>query len=496
MTDLIPGKDLLARQGKFVANSGMRSLVNFLVHVVRDKQVNALVALLKATQNRQHGRKGSAVKPVVRVDNLVVGALRLAQARKDGDTVAAVLLMHRADNAGVTWEQVSADGDWDICKYNDEIYFIPEDHYTQYTNHGMFYRGDWAKEAGLENGKITKFEDLTTYFQYIKDNKEDVIPWDIAGKNQTGGILGGYITSKKEYTAFNCASVGIYTDFWGVMQDDPTTVMSPYVEDDSLYDAAELMKEWNDMGVWRKDVLNFDGDTREEFYAGTTGADQHHAQTYYSTIVPNMEKKQPGSDPQFYYWGEENQNVQHPLKEHGACAISANSTHPERALMVYDLLRNDEECYRLLNYGIEGEDYIVTEDGKLGRPDGFDSSTDALDSNFWMGRNDDLELQDESWWDGTDDLISSLDKIGYDYPFENLIVDTTAIEAKQAALANVLAKYIPQLAYGQVDDPKATVDQMREELKAAGYDDVKAAIQKDLDAFVEENGTPDFTRGE
>lgn len=164
--------------------------------------------------------------------------------------------------------------------------------------------------------------------------------------------------------------------------------------------------------------------------------------------------------------------------------------------MVYDLLRNDEECYRLLNYGIEGEDYIVTEDGKLGRPDGFDSSTDALDSNFWMGRNDDLELQDESWWDGTDDLISSLDKIGYDYPFENLIVDTTAIEAKQAALANVLAKYIPQLAYGQVDDPKATVDQMREELKAAGYDDVKAAIQKDLDAFVEENGTPDFTRGE
>ena len=79
---------------------------------------------------------------------------------------------------------------------------------------------------------------------------------------------------------------------------------------------------------------------------------------------------------------------------------------------------------------------------------------------------------------------------------KNLIVDTAAIEAKQAALANVLAKYIPQLAYGQVDDPKATVDQMREELKAAGYDDVKAAIQKDLDAFVEENGTPDFTRGE
>ena len=53
-----------------------------------------------------------------------------------------------------TWEQVSADGDWDICKYNDEIYFIPEDHYTQYTNHGMFYRGDWQKKQVWKMEKL------------------------------------------------------------------------------------------------------------------------------------------------------------------------------------------------------------------------------------------------------------------------------------------------------------------------------------------------------
>ncbi|MDO5516742.1 MAG: extracellular solute-binding protein, partial [Clostridium sp.] len=27
---------------------------------------------------------------------------------------------------------------WDQCKYKDEIYLIPEDNYTQYTNHGFF----------------------------------------------------------------------------------------------------------------------------------------------------------------------------------------------------------------------------------------------------------------------------------------------------------------------------------------------------------------------
>ena len=40
------------------------------------------------------------------------------------------------------------------------------------------YRGDWAKEAGLENG-VHSWEDLGVYFQWIKDNKEGVYPWDV-----------------------------------------------------------------------------------------------------------------------------------------------------------------------------------------------------------------------------------------------------------------------------------------------------------------------------
>ena len=80
----------------------MRALVDLLVHVVGDKQVDALVALLETTQDRQHGRKGRTVEPVVRIDDLVVRTLRLAQTRKNGDTVAAVLLVNRADDTGIT----------------------------------------------------------------------------------------------------------------------------------------------------------------------------------------------------------------------------------------------------------------------------------------------------------------------------------------------------------------------------------------------------------
>ena len=70
-----------------------------------------------------------------------------------------------------------------------------------------------------------------------------------------------------------------------------------------------------------------------------------------------------------------------------------------------------------------------------------------------------------------------------DYEFENMIIDKNAIETQQAAIANVLSEYLPQLGYGKYDDPHKAIDEMREKLKAAGYDDVKASIQKDIDAF-------------
>lgn len=384
--------------------------------------------------------------------------------------------------APLTWEQVEANDSWDVTRYQGEISFIPEDNYTQYTNHGMFYRGDWAAEAGLENGEVTKFDDLTTYFSYIKENHPDVIPWDVAG---VPGALPGYITSNELARVLVGLNAGNY-EFWFTSADDPYTVYSPFMESDVIYEAAELMKEWNDLGVWREDVLNYTGDTRENMYAGLSGADQHHAQTYYSQIKPNMDRRQEDSDAKFYYWGLENDNVAKPIKTHGAMAVNAYSSNPERALMVYDIIRNDEAAYRLLNYGIEGVDYIVTEEGKLGRPEGWDPSLDGLGSNFWAGRMDELELENEENWDGTADFIAYLDSFAYDYEYENLIVDKTYIEAQQAAIANVLSEYMPQLSAGKFENPREAVDEMREKIMSAGYEEVKAAIQADMDKWVEE----------
>jgi putative aldouronate transport system substrate-binding protein len=384
-------------------------------------------------------------------------------------------------NAPKTWAQVEADGHWDLTKLADgNIYFMPEDNYTQYTNHGFFYRGDWATEAGFPNGEITKFEDFTKYFEWVKANKPDAYPWDVAGAQEAS--LTGYIQGHTDFQTMQGVSAGNFAPF-DTKASDPYTVTSRYMEGDALIEAALLAKQWNDIGVWREDALNYDGDTREELYAGLSGTDQHHTQTYVTQIVNNMNTKQPGSDPRFFYWGKENGNFFRDIATHGAMAVSAYSRNPEKALEVYDLIRNDKEIYMLFNYGIEGVDYVIGADGVLGYPEGYDSSTDSLGTDYWWGRTDEFEPARTSDAPNKAAVIAELDATAKDYPYSTLLINKAAIDPTLAAMAGVLSEYIPQLAYGKFDDPAAAIAEMRQKLIDVGYEDARASIQADMDAW-------------
>ena len=295
-----------------------------------------------------------------------------------------------------TYASVPAEN-WELCKYDGEIYLIPEDNYAQWTNHGFIYRLDWAKAAGLADG-VKSWEDLTTYFKYVKETYPDIIPWDSDG-TQYAQMAGGWIASHSNYVpidGINSAAM------WGGTRDDLYTVYSPYVTDtDSLVEFAKMMKEWDEIGVWQTDVLNNTSSTnRDDYRIGKVAAEQHHTQTWTDLVshtpANTIYDDDPNAETGFFYFGQETGNVTALSITHGAMAISAGSKNPERALMVYDLLRNDPECYKLFCYGIEGVSYEVTDDGLRTTPEGYNQDTDNINgtTNYWWGRNDDLEILD------------------------------------------------------------------------------------------------------
>ena len=384
-----------------------------------------------------------------------------------------------------TWASVPAEN-WELCKYDGEIYLMPEDNYAQWTNHGFIYRLDWAREAGLEDG-VHSWEDLTEYFRYVKQAYPDIIPWDSDG-TQYSQMAGGWISSHSDFVSIDGLSAGA---LWGGTKDDLYTVYSPYITDtESLVEFAKMMKEWDQIGVWQTDVLNNTTSTNRDDYAvGLVAAEQHHTQTWTglvshtdaNTIYDTDEDAETG----FFYFGEETQNVTALSITHGAMAVSAGSKNPERALMVYDLLRNDPECYQLLCYGEQGVSWDVDENGMRIAPEGYNADTQNVSgmTNFWWGRNDDLEVKDATKnWEAIDALYAEYDGIKIEYPYGQFVANVDNIQSYISNISEVHTNYMKQIAYGKYNGTaEEIVAEYQKALKDAGIDIVTEELQRQFD---------------
>ena len=372
---------------------------------------------------------------------------------------------------GVTYTNVTK-SQWKDCTYEGNIYFIPENEYTQWTNHGFVYRKDLAREAGLN--EVASWEDLDTYFTSVLKNHPDMIPWDTDGNNGIATL--GYLMSTSRYVPiYELTTYGI----WGENLNNKGKIISPYYTGNELVEYARLMKKWNKMGVWRSD-LALVGNNDDEFYRGESSVIQHHTQNYYTIIEPSMDVAMPEVDLGFYWFGEESGTLMRVSNLHGAMAVSAKSKNPERALMVYDMIRNDEECYRLLRYGIEGVQYEITSEGMMEKPSGYNESKDGIVTNFWWGRRDEYEIPDSAYsWDDYYDLVDSYEHVAIAYPWDGVPFSTPMINSELGDIEAIFNTYIPQLASGQYPEtPEEKVAEFREELMKAGFERITGQLQR------------------
>lgn len=384
-----------------------------------------------------------------------------------------------------TWESVPAEH-WDLCKYNGNIYLMPEDNYAQWTNHGFIYRLDWAKAAGLTDG-VKSWEDMTTYFRYVKETYPDIIPWDSDG-TQYNQMASGWISSHSDYVPIDGINNG---GMWGGTRGDLYTVYSPFTTDtDSLVDFAKMMKEWDEIGVWQTDVLNNTSSTnRDDYRIGKVAAEQHHTQTWTDLVshtpANTIYDDDPNAETGFFYFGEETGNVTALSITHGAMAVSAGSKNPERALMVYDLLRNDPECYELFCYGIQGVSWDVNDEGLRITPEGYNSDTDNINgtTNFWWGRNDDLEIKDATRnWDEIDKLYDEYDKIKIEYPYGQFVADVDNIQSYIQNINDIHTNYMKQISFGKYSgSAEDIVKEYQAALESAGISEVTAELQRQFD---------------
>ncbi len=376
---------------------------------------------------------------------------------------------------GITYTNISK-ATWRDCSYDGNIYFIPENEFTQWTNHGFAYRDDIAREAGLY--EVASWEDLDKYFDCVARKHPEMIAWD-ADTTDPMPILGYLMSSMKYAPIYELTSYGL----WGEDQDNPGRIISPYYTGKQFIEYAKLMKSWNDKGVFRTEGMDI-GDNEAEFYAGESSVHQDQTQNYFSVIKPRMQVEMPDVNIRFFWFGKESGNLMKVSKLHGAMAISAYSRNPERALMVYDMLRNDEECYRLIRYGIEGRQYDVTSQNTVEQPNGYNEIEDSILTNFWWGRRDEYELPNTAYaWDDYYDLVNSYEHVAVPYPWEGIPFSTPLINNELKAIVPICEEYLPVIASGRYAGPaEEKVAEFRARLMNAGFERITGQLQRIYDS--------------
>lgn len=170
-------------------------------------------------------------------------------------------------------------------------------------------------------------------------------------------------------------------------------------------------------------------------------------------------------------------------------AITAMCEYPEEAMQVLNLMQTNKELYNLVVYGLEGTHYTKVSDDVIKRAeDAGTSSGSSYGTYTWIVGNTELAYQLDTHPDpvaykkwvfeecnGTD-VRSEL--IGF-------VLDTEPIADQVSQLEAIKSEYMRSLASGALGaNWEAEYNSWIEKTKAAGLEEVRAEIKRQIDEFL------------
>ena len=232
-------------------------------------------------------------------------------------------------------------GYWDACRVNGRIYGVPtykDSSITQY----FVWDVEVLKELGLEEeaANCHTIEDATPILQKIKDAKgEASFPVTKDGVSQIPFI----------FDAFGAGLRGI-----GVRYNDKDTKVVKIFEEEDIMEQLKEVRGWYESGIINADAPNLaEGPTYKACFLA-----QGWSLAAKTVWGPNM-----GKELVAYTFGPtilSNDSVLGSVN-----FVSVNSKHPDKALAYLNLINTDSKVRDAFYYGLEGENFTYTENGRV-----------------------------------------------------------------------------------------------------------------------------------
>lgn len=357
--------------------------------------------------------------------------------------------------------------DIECCYLDDFLAGVPNMH-ERTAPVTFVMRTDILEETGFSAEDIKTAEDLTPVFAAVHELYPNMIVY--------GGSSGmAYpVIMDAVMDPLGGAKFGVLMDY------GQTTTVSNFYESETFKNACLLVREWHEAGYTSADFATCTDFGESLMRAGNlfcytcngkpdTKAEKDAQTGYDTTCIPVVDNACYTYVTNSIMYG-----------------ISSNSKDPEKAMMLLNWIYATKEANDLLNWGIEGTDYVVTEDGTIDYPEGVSAENVAYhmgygwalpnqyNSYIWAGNSLDVWEQYQAVRDNA--TVSK----AYGFCF-----DSTPVLNELSALTAVSDEYLKSIGTGSVDTETALAE-FNEKLYAAGLQVVMDEKQAQLDAWLAE----------
>jgi putative aldouronate transport system substrate-binding protein len=343
---------------------------------------------------------------------------------------------------------------WDACRINGKIYAIPTYKDSSVSQYLVWDNGE-AKALGYDNvADIHELDDATPVLQAETDAKSEAsFPmYQTAGGWQT----------------FEYDSMGTGLPAIGVRYNDESGKVVPVFEQDDVMSILNTLRSWYQSGIINSDAATKPGENTGYRFCNMAQGWSGAAKTSWG---PQMGVE----DMVASKWGPtivSNETVRGSLN-----CISSGCKNPDKALQFLDLLNSDTWLRDMFYYGEQGVDWDYTSDNKVHRIKTDWSMAGYTQATFFnVSQTDDVDFNQ---WDEVKELNENAEPsvlLGF-------TLDTSKFSDKLTNCISIFNNYKSEVMTGTVD-PAEGVENMMNEMRAAGFDDILTESQAQVDAFL------------
>jgi putative aldouronate transport system substrate-binding protein len=274
------------------------------------------------------------------------------------------------------------------------------------------------------------------------------------------------------------------TNFLGVLTDPlNSTTVENYYESDYFMSFLENVKIWQANDIFNPDTMSNTNPTLLSLQNGITSGTPGYGWDLDEWLYEANLKQDYGDDmtgtqigPRLITTGTATTYLWH---------ITSFSENKEAAMRVMRVFYTNDEAANLLGNGIEGENYVINDEGKVAYLEGMN-----MTNTGWTGLGCSYSLpncsgtpvwyyQPDNMWDMmADSNTEAKASLALGFTFDN-----TPVADQVTACSNVIAQYYLPLINGEVDIDEV-LPVFQQALHDAGIDEVIAEKQTQLDAWL------------